>query len=571
VLICGVKVSHDGSIALIDDGKLAFSIEIEKLENNYRYSPLGRLERITEILEAERIDVADIDRFVLDGWWPESGASSPCVHSTAGGRALEVEVAPYLDAGRRQPCLARYTFEAPDFGLGRFAYSSYHHVTSHLIGCYCSSPFAQRGEDALILVWDGGTVPRLYEVEARHASVRLVAPLLPVPGNVLADFSSHFTPFCADTSEWPPERQLRHHLSIAGKAMAYSAVGRSEPGMFGYLDKLVESLPDISTENAHRLARQIAADRDSQFSELSDADIICTMQEYLGKILLNALADVVSRRFGNRELNLGIAGGCALNIKWNKLIRDSGLFREIWVPPFPNDAGAAIGTASAEMVVRDGLRPLDWQVFCGPDLRATGPSAGWRSRPCDERQLAELLHREGEPVVVLAGRAEIGPRALGNRSVLAPATVPGMKDRLNLIKGREGYRPIAPICLESRAAEIFDPGTPDRYMLFEHRVRDRWADRIPAIVHLDGSARLQTVAPGEGAAGRILSEYAKLSGCPVLCNTSANLNGRGFFPDVASATKWGGTMYVWSDGTLYINPDSAATADAGPLATSAAD
>jgi acyl carrier protein len=132
-----------------------------------------------------------------------------------------------------------------------------------------------------------------------------------------------------------------------------------------------------------------------------------------------------------------------------------------------------------------------------------------------------------------------------------------MKDRLNVIKGRAGYRPIAPICLSALSSDVFVPGSDDPYMLFEHRLRDGWADRIPAIVHLDGTARLQTIdLAADSVTARILAAYVEISGIPVLCNTSANFNGRGFFPDVASAAKWGGTRYIWSAGALYINPQA---------------
>jgi carbamoyltransferase len=123
------------------------------------------------------------------------------------------------------------------------------------------------------------------------------------------------------------------------------------------------------------------------------------------------------------------------------------------------------------------------------------------------------------------------------------------------MKDRAHYRPVAPICLSARAAEVFTPGNSDPYMLFEHRPRPGWAARIPAVLHLDGTARLQTIDASAGSpAGRILEHYAALSGIPVLCNTSANFSGRGFFPDVASATRWGQANYVWSDGRLYIAP-----------------
>ncbi|MEV7521317.1 carbamoyltransferase C-terminal domain-containing protein [Streptomyces sp. NPDC091371] len=247
-------------------------------------------------------------------------------------------------------------------------------------------------------------------------------------------------------------------------------------------------------------------------------------------------------------------GGCALNIKWNAGLRNSGLFQDVWVPPFPNDAGSAIGAAAASIVRHGGPAALDWSVFSGPALEPADTAPAHRhSRPCTVEELAQLLHPSREPVVVLSGRAELGPRALGHRSIIAPADGKDMRQRLNEIKGREWYRPVAPTCLEDRAAEVFTPGTRDPYMLFEHRVRPEWRDRVPAVVHADDSARLQTVGPDHPLLHRLLTAYEALSGLPVLCNTSANLSGSGFFPDVASAMKWEGTHYVWSEGTLYWN------------------
>jgi carbamoyltransferase len=134
-----------------------------------------------------------------------------------------------------------------------------------------------------------------------------------------------------------------------------------------------------------------------------------------------------------------------------------------------------------------------------------------------------------------------------------------MKDYLNRVKKRESYRPVAPICLEEAAPSIFDPGTPDPYMLFDHYVRPAWVDRIPAVLHLDGTARLQTIGAGEAVLRAVLQAYRGASGIPVLCNTSANFNGSGFFPDVASAMSWGRVPAVWSEGVLYLQE---ATADA---------
>ncbi|HEX8865969.1 MAG TPA: carbamoyltransferase N-terminal domain-containing protein [Lentzea sp.] len=541
--ICGIKASHDGGVAVIEDGRLLFSYEIEKLRNGERYSSLGDLERVTEILAMEGLSPADIDQFVVDGWYTKNDSGEPAVAVSSGGRPVQLRVAPYVESAGSP--LRRHTFSG--HGLGDYA--SYHHVANHLIGTYCASPFAARGEDAFVLVWDGIITPRLYHVRA--GEVTFVEALMPVFGGSFAAFCARFEPYLRPTDDMASEQAIRHHLSVAGKAMAYAAKGKVETGAFAVFDTLTAELTDITVDKVGVLGDKVAANREELLPGLSSADLIATYQAYLGHHLLDRLTNAVRSRYPDGGHNLVMGGGCALNIKWNTAIRASGVFGDVFIPPFPNDAGAAIGTAACEMFL-NGRTALEWNVYSGPDIATGTLPDGWRAQPCDERQLAALLHAEDEPVVVLSGRAELGPRALGNRSILAPATSTAMKDRLNDIKNRASYRPVAPICLEERAQEVFDPGTPDPYMIFEHRMRPGWADRVPAIVHLDGTARLQTIKSAQDtAAVRILKAYAEISGIPVLCNTSANLEGRGFFPDVESAAKWGGTRYIWSEGTLY--------------------
>ncbi|MFG2879025.1 carbamoyltransferase N-terminal domain-containing protein [Streptomyces sp. NPDC048337] len=557
MLICGVKASHDGGVCVIDENRLVFSIEMEKIGNRHRYSPLDDLSRVGEILRSEGLDPDAVDRFVVDGWWVQGNETTACVPACSGGRLVRLPVAPYLDGPKAPDPLQRYTFAAHDFGSRGSGYASYHHAANHLLGPYCSSPFAARGEDAIVLVWDGGMAPRLYQVAANTRTVRAVSSLLPLPGGAFASFCSHFDPFRPDTTGFSGDEYIQHHLSIAGKAMAYAALGVVETSAFTTFDRIMADFGD-SLHNSSDLGREVATKRDQLLPGLSNADIVATFQAYLGELLLSELTALVKERFPDRLLNLALGGGCAMNIKWNSMLRSSGLFREIWIPPFPNDSGAAIGTAVCEMFREGRHLALDWNVYSGPRLTDDRLPDGWEVRACSEGQLASLLHTEGEPVVVLSGRAEIGPRALGNRSILAPATSPGMKDRLNAIKGRAKYRPVSPICLTARAADVFTPGNADRYMLFEHRMRGQWARRLPAVAHLDGTARLQTIDPStNSASGRILAEYERVSGIPVLCNTSANENGRGFFPDVAAAARWGRTRYIWSEGVLYTNPDSA--------------
>ncbi|GAM51363.1 carbamoyltransferase N-terminal domain-containing protein [Nocardia seriolae] len=548
MLVCGIKASHDGAVAVIEDGRLLFSVEIEKLKNAERYSTLGDLERVTEILATEGLSPADIDQFVVDGWYTKDTTGEPVIDVNASGRPIQLRVAPYVESPRDDGPLQRYSFSGHDFD-----YASYNHVANHLLGGYCSSPFAARGEDAFVLVWDGIIAPRLYLVRAATHEVTMASELMPVFGGSFAAFCARFEPYRRNTDGLSADQKIRHHLSIAGKAMAYAAKGRVETDAFTVFDDLMAEFRDATFDAMGLLGDKVSANRGELMPGMSDADIIATYQAYLGRRLLERLSSVVEGRFPKGRRNLVLGGGCALNIKWNTAIRASGVFQEVFIAPFPNDAGAAIGTAACEMFRRGGTS-LEWDVYSGPKITVGVLPNGWRAQPCDERQLATLLHVEGEPVVVLSGRAELGPRALGNRSILAPATDARMKERLNAIKNRAAYRPVAPICLEDRAPEVFAPGTPDPHMLFEHTMRPGWAERVPAVVHLDGTARLQTITSTQDTdTARILAAYAETSGVPVLCNTSANLEGRGFFPDVESAARWGGTRYIWSEGTLYAS------------------
>jgi carbamoyltransferase len=159
--------------------------------------------------------------------------------------------------------------------------------------------------------------------------------------------------------------------------------------------------------------------------------------------------------------------------------------------------------------------------------------------------VAEALAADGI-VAWFQGRSEYGPRALGHRSLLAH---PGRAEnlaRLNDVKGREQFRPVAPMVLAKRAAEIFSRGpVPSPYMLFVHDVADSWRDRIPAVVHVDGTARIQTVDPGaEPLVARMLEAFERRTGLPVVVNTSLNTAGRPMVDDIRDALECFGSTPV---------------------------
>jgi carbamoyltransferase len=149
-------------------------------------------------------------------------------------------------------------------------------------------------------------------------------------------------------------------------------------------------------------------------------------------------------------------------------------------------------------------------------------------RPADPAEtVAEALAND-EVVAWFQGRAEFGPRALGHRSLLAHPGHPANLERLNDVKGREQFRPVAPMVRAERAGEIFTRGPlPSPYMLFVHDVAPEWRDRIPAVTHVDGTARVQTVEERENPVlARMLAAFERRTGLPVVVNTSLNTAGR---------------------------------------------
>ncbi|MCA1457328.1 nodulation protein NodU [Bradyrhizobium sp. BRP22] len=550
--ICGIKLTHDGAIAVVEDERLVFCVEQEKRGNNPRYQTIDNLDAVVAILAEHGLVPQDIDQFVIDGW---DGEVESEFQVLSGAEPITLKGAPYVERDADGLLTSRDGFSlALDRTL--FPYKSYPHVTAHVASAYCTSPFAKTGQPAFCLVWDGCIFPRLYYVEPRRA--RFVECLFPIIGHAYAVAGHHFGPYRqASRTNWD--------LGVAGKLMAYIALGSAHEDIVAVFQELYEERFAADTEHARRYRAEVNSAESSleAMHDFFDAsalrleselpeDVLASFHVFLERLLIREMAVALQRHShfpGSR--NLCIAGGCGLNIKWNSALRASGLFDDVWVPPFPNDSGSAIGAACSAMAAEKGFVPLQWSVYSGPALRRSDVPSEWDVAPCSMRELATIL-ASNKPVVFLAGCAELGPRALGGRSILAAATSAGMKDHLNEIKRREHFRPVAPICLEDRAPKIFSPGTPDPYMLFDHQTRPEWRDKIPAVIHLDGSARLQTVSRSSPhKIAELLVEYEKLTSIPLLCNTSANHHGRGFFPDAAAACQWGRVEHIWCDGLLW--------------------
>jgi carbamoyltransferase len=238
--------------------------------------------------------------------------------------------------------------------------------------------------------------------------------------------------------------------------------------------------------------------------------------------------------------NLCMAGGVALNCVMNSRLRDRGPFKNIWVQPAAGDSGTSLGAALWVDLLERGMIGEDIEreyqmdhVFLGPQYSDKEIEDFLRQSMISYRRLdnvydevAEMLE-QGKVIAWYQGRLEFGPRALGSRSLLASPISPTMKDRLNFIKSREDFRPVAPVVLEEEAPNWFKNAYVSPYMLFIYDVMEDKADKLPAVRHVDGTARIQTINRDQNAAYYdLIKAFQKRTGVPVLVNTSLNTLGQ---------------------------------------------
>ncbi|MFL5996848.1 MAG: carbamoyltransferase [Streptomyces sp.] len=277
------------------------------------------------------------------------------------------------------------------------------------------------------------------------------------------------------------------------------------------------------------------------------ADAAASAQACLEEVLLG-LAGWLHERTGEETLTL--AGGVALNCVANTRLHREGPFGRIWVQPAAGDAGTALGAALHVAHQKETVEAMPTAAlgrgWSDDELRAwLERAAAPYEEPADIADtVADELARDGI-VAWFQGRSEYGPRALGHRSLLAHPGYAGNLERLNAVKGREEFRPVAPMVLAERAAELFDGPLPSPYMLFVHDVAAAWRDRIPAVVHVDGTARIQTVErDAEPLVARMIDGFERRTGLPVVVNTSLNTAGRPMVDDPRDALECFGSSPV---------------------------
>lgn len=484
---------HDGAVAFLQDSRLMFSIESEK-DSNYRYSAVS----VNDVLGAVGELSVMPDVICMGGWWPRDHHEYlHGSHTNAGYRGVSSASA-ILDKGK----LLR----------GRADYFSSSHERSHIL-CAFGMSALPKGTVCYALVWEG-EMGAFYEIDS-ELNITLIADVLNQPGNRYGLLYGLADPTFPKDGPYP-------RASDAGKLMALASFSRR----------------NTPTKEEKQLLSFLL---DGPYRKLSDYDGIAQVphldtglenpefRDFVG-IYSDAIFEVF-HRFARTNLERGrpllIAGGCGLNCDWNTKWKETSLFSEVFVPPVANDSGSAIGTAIDAQFRYTGNPKIDWEVYSGLGFRAGSAIdlGRYDVYEKDHDRIANMLAND----LILGwahGRYEIGPRALGNRSILAAPFRDQTRVRLNMIKQREQFRPIAPVCLRDDAEKWFGCDHESPHMLYTFR--STTAD-LSAVTHVNGTARLQTVTSTTNKdLYDLLAAFKVRTGYGVLCNTSLNFNGKGF-------------------------------------------
>ncbi len=498
--ILAYKPGHDGHIAWLEDGGLKFSIEREK-DSGPRYGAVN-----TELwLKALELtgDVPDV--LAVSGWarqWRPMGE--------------------FIEAGYFGET-ADNIVDRPHRFLGRnIRLFSSSHERSHLLGSYAMSSFAQ-GQPVYALVWEG-MIGSFYRIGGDLEIKKLGTPM-DGPGHKYSAIYGIADPGFPVDSPRP-----RHE--DAGKLMALASFGTRRAANLEER-RIIERILDWpSNERAVRKDAFL----DSPYLNIGlHHDKFRDLAWQMQQAVFQRFYDYAEQRMGER-LPLLISGGCGLNCDWNSAWKTCGLFSDVFVPPCANDSGSAIGTAADALWHYTGKTKIDWTVYAGEEfVMDEADLTGFEEKARDNTEVAQRL-AAGDVIAWVQGKYEIGPRALGNRSLLAAPFTAKTHARLNHIKQREAFRPIAPICMEEEIDRLFEHHGPSPHMLFFQQVR---TDAIKAVTHVDGSARLQSVTAEQNREMHdLLTAFKQETGYGILCNTSLNFKGTGFINRLSDLARY---------------------------------
>jgi carbamoyltransferase len=532
----GVNILHDTSAAIIVDGHLVAAVEEERFNRDRHTAafPVSAIEYCLQQAGVARKDLRgigltfDYERFVGNSAvFDKNLIDHDDLGADGVARIRKVNEDTWLEA----------TAQLKRHGMGH-ARGFRHHETHAACGFYLSGldeanvlVMDGRGEEESTSLWRGSD-GRLEHLESYPVS------------ESLGHLYTYVTNLCGLYKSSGSVERTGHLNAIGneGKTMGLSAYGSG-----------AISLDDVLTFNAERyhIDRKRLRELDrfrrtiEEGPDENSRELAFGLQRKLEEAYL-FLARRLQSLTGLRDFVL--TGGVALNCNANGVLAASALVEKLFIPPAAHDAGAAIGAASLLWVEHAGEPPkvpAD-QVYVGESIEAAvvhqavaTSGIAKTARVTDPAAVAAEAVAAGYVTGWCQGRMEFGPRALGNRSILADPRDSAMPDKINRsVKFREPWRPFAPSVLAEDAAEWFSPVLESPYMLLASDVREDRRASVPAITHVDGSARLQTVtAEANALYHRLITRFKELTGVSMVLNTSLNIKGEPIARDPSDAIR----------------------------------
>jgi carbamoyltransferase len=526
MLTLGINYSqmHDSSACIVRDGELLFAVaeeRISRLKHDARFPQLA----IQACLDFAKVSASQIDE-VCFGWQHAGPVYRHDLKLYATGQ-WPLSSMNVLNSSRHFLSMWHQQSGAAPFrrifgsGKTRFRYVDHH--LAHALSAYAYSGF----DDAAIVIMDGRGAWEATSIWHGHAG-RLDHVLTLNWPDSLGLFYAQFTGFLGfvpNSDEW--------------KVMGLAPYGQPGIDLSSYIDPndapyrvFTKNLIGDSLGYSHFVSR-LGPPRDAE-SEISDQhkNIAFAVQDSCESAMLSVVKLALEK---TKSSNLCLAGGVALNSKANGKIVASGLVEHIFVQPAASDDGVALGAALAPCL--DGNNRLPSKpmrhAYWGPsfdDQAIEKNLLTYKIRHTtlsDPAGIAAQLLSAGKILGWFQGRMEFGPRALGSRSILADPRDPEMKVKVNnAVKFREWWRPFAPSLKKEAAPEYLESAYDSPFMILTAQVRPEKRGIIPSVTHVDGSARPQTVEDESNPLYyRLIDEFGKITGVPVVMNTSFNLRG----------------------------------------------
>jgi carbamoyltransferase len=568
----------DPAAAIVIDGELAAYVEEERLIR-YKHAPnVFPLRSIKSCLELTGLKLSDLD-CALYGWdAPRYGSGDMArFYAAVNDRHPPDEATrrwQQHNLGLFAPASLKAVLEAElvrGFGVRPDDLPEllfYPHHKTHAAAAFYLSPF----DDALVLTLDGSGDSECTVLW--HGSGSHLEPLhrIQIPSSLGWFYAAvtEYLGFDAYDGEY--------------KVMGLAAYGRENPGVRERLARVVGEGPqgwdyEVDPRFIHHGPHTFSSRFTDDFVELMGEpprqgprplepvheDIAFEAQRLLEETVLRLLGHFRATT-GLRRLCIG--GGVGLNVKMNSRIQRAALFDEVFPFPIPNDSGLAIGAAIGAWVDRSRRRPAPLRhLYLGPswsdeDIELQIRSCGLTYRKCLDvaSDAAELL-AQGKVVGWFQGRLEGGPRALGGRSILADPRRIEARDRVNAaIKFREYWRPFCPSLTLEAAPRYLVDATPAPFMILAFEATAEARREAPAVVHVDGTVRAQTVdAETSPRYHRLLKAFEARTGVPVLLNTSSNIKGEAIVcsPRDALRTFWSTGIDALAIGSFVIEKPAA--------------